>query len=405
MQCVADRVFTHNGKTIFSVSAYYSQGGPVPGTTVTGKTVQFTRRCTLGYTTMNPGEEVIVKEERENETDIIAFTMIYTVPNGAFEPVSDGTDPMKKFIDIKESKPAWVWPPRAASDPLTPYGADEALLVSINKDRRKPLEISCIDSSSTHSIGQSPFEHYKEVEANLPQGQFTVSLKERALANIQNIPNARPEISCGIETMKGALEFLWSEREGRPVIISASFIRWAYDQFRNEHAGGRWDHLSSTNSNHLMMAIQKYGACEEKFMGPSGTSPSGAAISDAAKRKALVPRKVTFFERGDPNASESHPQYLWRLIAHELILGRPIFVQGLIPTIARRGSKQLDKVGNHTHLWMGISHTENKLYLPVLEVMEVQGRDVGDQGFFTMPANDLRRLHSQAVEAWSLSLE
>ena len=138
---------------------------------------------------------------------------------------------------------------------------------------------------------------------------------------------ARPDISCVTRSYQAALELLWSREEGRPVKLSAAFLRWAHDQQGRPGAANVWASVPS-----MAKGIQQYGVCEEKFMPESQKTPSQEALRDAAKRKNLVVRRVSISLREHPNQPERLDRYhpVMTLVDYELRQGRPILVFGAL---------------------------------------------------------------------------
>ena len=141
---------------------------------------------------------------------------------------------------------------------------------------------------------------------------------------IDNMTRLKPSFSCVITTFQDALELLWSRKEGRPVKLSAAYLRWAHDQLSSDQREGA-DEVT------MLKAIHKYGICEAKLMPWDASVPSPEALANGAQRKTLVARTVGVGWRKDPNKGEVNnvvTEPIMRLVVDELRAGHPVVAGG-----------------------------------------------------------------------------
>ena len=225
--------------------------------------------------------------------------------------------------------------------PDDPQGRTDELLAAMDKMVDAPLTEEgwgLVDNPSAAAYATVPTfsvleEHLKTgtvAENNLPllenRGGFSLrpEFEKRGVA-VKSSP--REDITCTPLAFQAALEFLWSEREKRPVKLSASFLRWAHNQMFPALTKD-----TGASAEVMFEAVRKYGVCEAKFMPVSDKAPSPEALRDAAKRTSLVARRVMLPLRSHINKPDwsGWGRIVPTLVDAELRRGHPIIESGTL---------------------------------------------------------------------------
>jgi len=230
--------------------------------------------------------------------------------------------------------------PQPGQAPIEPTGFTPELLAQLNKMLGEPYHVHHLDAilaegglwkaaplsqtlSEYIASGKPVTEEQKWKFSLRPQfDQYNIDVKK---------DTDRTDISCSPKAFQDALELLWSQKEGKPVKLSSSFLRWAHDQVMGKlHPVYQTD----TDPNYIIRGIQRYGICRRDLMDNSQTTPSAEALADAATRKQLVLRTVALGQWTDPTFKNFEVTPVEELVISELQKGRPILVSGtgLIPS-------------------------------------------------------------------------
>lgn len=226
--------------------------------------------------------------------------------------------------------------PQPGHAPIGPTGFTPELVTQLNKIVAEQNQLPHVDAAANFGglwksipLSQTLAEYLASGKPVTEEQKWKFSLRQQFdQYGIRINEERRSDLSCGPVAFHDALELIWSQKEGKPVHLSLSFLRWAHDQVMKEQQKNLAEYSTATDSNIMIQAILRYGICRRELMDNSQRIPSAAAIADAATRKQLVTRIVTLAQRPDPKKLDISITPVEELVISELQKGRPILVTG-----------------------------------------------------------------------------